>query len=100
MKVSIIAAVSGLAFVICSIGFAAAGPLDGSYISNKRNNLTILGNQYGYRAREGGGSGNHNGSFVSLGGDRYQFRGFLHYTCEKHGTTLVCASGKRSWYKQ
>jgi hypothetical protein len=35
-----------------------------------------------------------------LGGDRYQFRGFLHYTCEKHGTTLVCASGKRSWYKQ
>lgn len=79
---------------------AAAGVLDGAYVSNKRNNLTIVGNRYAYRAREGGTSGNHAGSFASLSGDRYQFHGFLHYLCEKRGTTLVCAGGKRSWYKQ
>jgi hypothetical protein len=88
---------AGILLIPC---LAVAGPLDGAYVSNKRNNLTILGNHYAYRARKGGKSGNHAGSFVAVGGDQYQFHGFLRYLCDKRGTTLVCAGGKRSWYKQ
>jgi hypothetical protein len=101
MKMSIIAlALVAVSAALSISSLAAAGPLDGAYISNKRNNLTILGNRYAYRSREGGTSGNHNGSFTGVGGDRYKFHGFLHYTCDRSGTTLVCAGGKRSWYKQ
>lgn len=79
---------------------ASRNSLDGRYISNKGNNLEIRGHRYAYRHRLDGYSEGQDGTFKSLGGERYRFFGYLRYVCRRNGTTLTCGNGKRSWYRQ
>jgi hypothetical protein len=87
-------------FAVASTG-AQAGPLDGSYISNKNNHLEISGSRYIYIPRDGTTNPKNvrsSGTFTSLGDSRYKFSGYLKYTCTHSGNSLDC--GKRIWTRR
>lgn len=91
----------------CLVGLpstgASAGPLDGHYISNKRNQMQISGSRYSYIPRQGTTNPKNvrsSGSVRLVGGNVYKFSGNLNYPCTLSGTTLTCAGGKRIWYRQ
>lgn len=98
-----LAALSTICLIALSSTGASAGPLDGHYISNKRNQMQISGSRYSYTPRQGTTNPKNvrsSGSVRSVGGNAYKFSGYLNYPCTLSGTTLSCAGGGRIWYRQ
>ena len=81
---------------------AKAASLDGQYISNMGNNLSIKGSSYMYRHRSSTDAGS--GSLKSIGSGSYLFSGKLDYVCKISGRNLNCGGGRRkcsagkSWF--
>jgi len=84
--------------LLASLEPAVAARLDGEYISNMGNNMSIRGNSYTYRHRSSGDAGS--GSIKSIGSGSYLFSGKLDYVCRVTGRNLSCGGGRRVWMRQ